>query len=69
LSISLQLKHGSLFLFLTFLYIQITRVFKAKEHAEIEFTVGYFSCYLIGRAKWLFHFNYSAQKHWRCCIL
>lgn len=33
-----------------FLLVQISRIFKAKEHAEVEFTVGYLPCYVISRA-------------------
>ena len=37
------------------------RIFKGKEHAEVEFTVAYLPCFLIAE-QLIVHFYYIAQS-------
>lgn len=51
-----------------FLLVQIVRIYKEKEHAEVEFTVGYLPCYLIGKTLDSFTY-YIRLRKLRVCIL
>jgi hypothetical protein len=51
-----------------FLLEQITRIYKEKEHAEVEFTVGYLPYHLIGKATDSFSY-YMWLRNLTICIL
>lgn len=61
----MELKNGNLNLLSS--CVQILRIYKAKEHAEVEFTVGYLPCYMIGKAT--DSFTYMAQKQLEFFVL
>lgn len=52
--VNLFLWNSSMEILFCLLLLQITRIYKAKEHAEVEFTVGYLVIW--SQRNYLFHF-------------